>query len=679
MYQPQCQPQFPRKARCQGEVRGRGARAGGPPGGSVSAAHVSSTMLRSSGATSGASAIAGPLSGSSPTPGPTPPPPVPPGALSGEVQKKKKILPLLRGEKKAPARSSRGPPERMGVPGLWRAAQEGCAARGPPGEGGLRVLGGPGVGHRELLAQLEGRVLAVDLALWACQATGAESGQVFLRGRHIVGAEGAAVKLCMERATNLLRYGAIPIGVVEGSTPAAKAGALRLRQGKGSRGAADARGGRCEGRQNDRERFTEAARITRAMAAALAAAGIPVAQAPGESEAFCAALVEAGVADAVVTDDIDAVVYAAPAVLRSLRTHVSCPEKSGAVLVTRSGFLEALGLNGKMGGKAAREALAALASLAGHDYGLKGRQRVGPKKAAKLVHRADPEFESILLDSDGTLGCYRELRRQWHLAWTAALKFKQGGDTVGWSRPDASRLQAALREGRTGLPWSVEQCRLSLLPLLVLWDAEHRNCASPEKLKQREFDLEGIRRQSGRSGTAGVEAWMYEMRIAPARGCGRYSSVCEEVELLNSVLERSKLRHHVRMSLVSRNYPELHVQFQKESQRRSERQRRPQSRGRPSDPSQKPITDMFPKVRSMTADGQPPPLDGAKAAQRLRCVEKGLLSETYRPRSLQDAKTSTPGALIRGATVDLVTPSPSPSPPRTWNGLEVETIELSDS
>ena len=404
-----------------------------------------------------------------------------------------------------------------------------------------------------------------------------------------------------------------------------------------------------------------------------------MAQAPGESEAFCAALVEAGVADAVVTDDIDAVVYAAPAVLRSLRTHVNCPEKSGAVLVTRSGFLEALGLNGEMGGKAAREALAALASLAGHDYGLKGRQRVGPKKAAKLVHRAGPEFESILLDSDGTLGCYRELRRQWHLAWTAALKFKQDGDTVGWSRPDASRLQAALREGRTGLPWSVEQCRLTLLPLLVLWDAEHRNCASPEKLKQREFDLEGIRRQSGRSGAAGVEAWMYEMRIAPARGCGRYSSVCEEVELLNSVLERSKLRHHVRMSLVSRNYPKLHLQFQKESQRRSERQRRPQSRGRPSDPSQKPITDMFPKVRSMTAGGQPPTLDGAKAAQRLRCVERGLLSETYRPRSLQDAKTSTPDALIRGATVDLVTPSPSPSPSRTGNGLEVETIELSDS
>ena len=120
------------------------------------------------------------------------------------------------------------------------------------------MLGGPGVGHRELLAQLEGRVLAVDLALWACQATGAESGQVFLRGRHIVGAEGAAVKLCMERATNLLRYGAIPIGVVEGSTPAAKAGALRLRQGKGSRGAADARGGRTIGSASLRLRASPA-------------------------------------------------------------------------------------------------------------------------------------------------------------------------------------------------------------------------------------------------------------------------------------------------------------------------------------------------------------------------------------------------------------------------------------
>ena len=557
----------------------------------------------------------------------------------------------------------------MGVPGLWRAAQEGDAARGAPGGGGLRVLGGPGAGHRELLAQLEGRVLAVDLALWACHATGAESGEVFLRGRHIVGPEGAAVKLCLERAANLLRYGAVMIGVVEGRTPAAKAGALRRRQGKGSRRAGDAG-------ENDRERSTEAVRITRAMAAALGGAGLPVAQAPGEAEAFCAALVEAGVADTVVTDDVDACIYAAPSVLRSLHAHVSCPEKSGALLVTRRGFLEALGLNGEMRGKAAREALAALASLAGHDYCLKGRQHVGPKKAAKLVaeisgHQADPDFESILLEQDGTLGCYRELRRQWYLARREALKFKRGGDTVGWSRPDASRLQAALREGHTGLPWSVEQCRLTLLPLLVLWDAEHRNCASPEKLKQREFDLEGIRRQSGRSGAAGVQAWMYDMRIAPARGCGSYSSVCKEVELLNSVQERSKLRHLVRMSLVSRNYPELHLQFQKERQGRREGQRRPQSRGGPSD--QKSITDMFSKVRSMAA-GHPPPPDGAKAAQRLRCVERGLLSEAYRPTLRQEAKTST-----QDATVDLVTPSPSP--PRAGNrpALEVETIELSDS
>ena len=163
--------------------------------------------------------------------------------------------------------------------------------------------------------------------------------QAFIRGPHYLGAEGAAVKLCVERAAHLLRYGAEPLGVVEGRTPAAKVGTVLRRRGEtpsvSDEGWEKARAGQ----------LTEDSHITRAMAAALQAMGLLEVEAPGEAEAFCAALVEAGVADVVASDDIDACIYGAPTVLRGLHAYVNCPEKSWAVLVTRRGLLGVLGLD----------------------------------------------------------------------------------------------------------------------------------------------------------------------------------------------------------------------------------------------------------------------------------------------------------------------------------------------
>ena len=548
---------------------------------------------------------------------------------------------------------------------MWREVQAGAAEGGG---GGVRVLGGPGEGHAALLAELEGRVVAVDLALWSCHATAADPGQMFIRGRHLVGAAGAAVKLAVERATHLLRHGAVPLGVVEGITPAAKASTVCRRQGQ----APSVSGGA--------PRFTQAARITRAMASALQAMGLPVVQAPGEAEAFCAALVEAGVADCVATDDIDACIYGAPAVLRDLHAYVSCPEKSRAVLVTRGGFLEALGLDSGLEAGAARAALASLAALAGHDYHGKGRRGIGPKKAAKLVRLAAPDFEAVLSDSDGTLACYKELDRQWRGALAAAEKVKEDEVTTSWSRPDAVRLQAALRSGETGLPWGVEQCRLNLLPLLLQWDLEQGRATGGAK--HQEFALKELRRVNGRSGTAGIRPWMYEVVVCPAPRRGEISSALrDDVELLNSTQERPKLRHLVRMSLVRQHYPEIEARF--EEQRRDKTGAKRLNRERL--PGQRTISELFPRTRpprmreAEDKRKEVPGLGGVgkdarsrpdAAAARKRCVEMGLLAK-----DCLDSKRRGTAADV----IDLTGATPSPRQATSQAAGRAETIDLSDS
>ena len=552
--------------------------------------------------------------------------------------------------------------------------QAGAGAAGGGGGGGgvVRVLGGPGAGHAALLAELEGRVVAVDLALWSCHATAADSGQMFIRGRHLVGAAGAAVKLAVERATHLLRHGAVPLGVVEGITPAAKASTVCRRQGQ----VPSVSGGA--------PRITQAARITRAMASALQAMGLPVVQAPGEAEAFCAALVEVGVADCVATDDIDACIYGAPAVLRDLHAYVSCPEKSRAVLVTRGGFLEALGLDSGLEAGAARAALGSLAALVGHDYHGKGRRGIGPKKAAKLVRLAAPDFEAVLSDSDGTLACYKELGRQWRGALAAAEKVKEDEVTTSWSRPDAVRLQAALRSGETGLPWGVEQCRLNLLPLLLQWDLEQGR--APGGAKHREFALKELRRVNGRSGTAGIRPWMYEVVVCPASRRGEVSSALrDDVELLNSAHERPKLRHLVRMSLVRRHYPEIEARF--EEQRRIEKRGKkgPKlwndaplsgqrtlsevfSRTRP--PPVREAEDKRKEVPGLGEVGKDPRSRPDAAAARKRCVGMGLLAKDC----LESKRRGTAFDVI-----DLTVATPSPPQTTSQPPGRAETIDLSDS
>ncbi|MHA1697230.1 MAG: hypothetical protein ACTSWN_00155 [Promethearchaeota archaeon] len=107
--------------------------------------------------------------------------------------------------------------------------------------------------------------------------------------------------------------------------------------------------------------------------------GMPVIIAPGEGEAQCSSLVLNNTADAVVSPDIDAILYGAANVYKKVNVHhkknVACIEN-----YTLKKFLEDLGLNQRQ--------LVDLALLVGTDYN-KGIRHVGPRVALDLLLKYD--------------------------------------------------------------------------------------------------------------------------------------------------------------------------------------------------------------------------------------------------------------------------------------------------
>lgn len=120
----------------------------------------------------------------------------------------------------------------------------------------------------------------------------------------------------------------------------------------------------------------------------LSALGIPWIDAPGESDAQCAHLVQAGHAWAAVTQDWDIALFGAPRALRNL----TLSETRRPELIDLAAALQAAGLT--------REQLVDCAILIGTDYN-EGIDGVGPVKAVKLVKQAgDVEGALVKLGTD---------------------------------------------------------------------------------------------------------------------------------------------------------------------------------------------------------------------------------------------------------------------------------------
>lgn len=108
--------------------------------------------------------------------------------------------------------------------------------------------------------------------------------------------------------------------------------------------------------------------------------GIPFIEAPSEAEAYCAFMVREGMADAVATEDMDALAFGAPILLRNVNASKS--KKLPIQEYNQSQILADLGLT--------QDQFIDLCILLGCDFceGIKG---VGPKTALSLIR----EFKTI--------------------------------------------------------------------------------------------------------------------------------------------------------------------------------------------------------------------------------------------------------------------------------------------
>jgi len=116
--------------------------------------------------------------------------------------------------------------------------------------------------------------------------------------------------------------------------------------------------------------------------------GVPVVESPGEAEAQCAALAKSGKVFATATEDMDALTFQTPVLLRKM----TFANGSKAVIQTMNyqKALEGLGLN--------QDEFVDLCILLGCDYcdSIRG---VGPKTALKLIHEYH-SMEKILQNLD---------------------------------------------------------------------------------------------------------------------------------------------------------------------------------------------------------------------------------------------------------------------------------------
>jgi len=215
--------------------------------------------------------------------------------------------------------------------------------------------------QRISLNSLRGQTLAIDLAGWVVQNNSAPGLQVAVTRPHL--------RNIFFRVSTLLSLDILPVVILDGSCPELKSQtvAARNKQVWGARSGPDQVQ---SPKRQQRRQFTG---VLKDCSHLLQSLGVPCVTAPGEAEAFCAALNQAGLVDGVVSDDSDCFCYGARTVLRNFSTD----PKSFSVSAYTVDRLEAeVGLS--------RERMVVMALLLGCDYNLGGVAGVGREAVLKL-------------------------------------------------------------------------------------------------------------------------------------------------------------------------------------------------------------------------------------------------------------------------------------------------------
>jgi len=265
----------------------------------------------------------------------------------------------------------------MGIHGLMKLLSEECP---------------DAIKEHDGFAPLTGRKVAIDASmamyqfLVAVRSTGGGGPNVQLTNE--AGEVTSHVQGMFNRTIRMLEAGLKPLYVFDGKPPNMKSGELAKRIAKRAKAETDLAAAKEAGEADDVDRFSRRlVKVTRQhnedCKTLLRLMGVPVVDAPCEAEAQCAELAKAGVVWATATEDMDALTFRTPKLVRKLTFSQSSKDKSQAIIeIDCEKVLSGMGLS--------YEQFVDLCIMCGCDYcnTIKG---IGPKNALKLIR----EFKNI--------------------------------------------------------------------------------------------------------------------------------------------------------------------------------------------------------------------------------------------------------------------------------------------
>ncbi len=270
----------------------------------------------------------------------------------------------------------------MGIHGLMKLLSEECPEA---------------IKEHDGFAPLTGRKIAIDASmamyqfLVAVRSTGGGGPNVQLTNE--AGEVTSHIQGMFNRTIRMMEGGLKPLYVFDGKPPNMKSGELAKRIAKRAKAESDLAAAKEAGKAEDEDRFSRRlVKVTKQhnedCKTLLRLMGVPVVDAPCEAEAQCAELSKAGVVWATATEDMDALTFRTPKLVRKLTYSQSSKDKTQPIVeIDCEKVLSGMGLS--------YEQFVDLCILCGCDYcnTIKG---IGPKNALKLI-REFKNIESILV------------------------------------------------------------------------------------------------------------------------------------------------------------------------------------------------------------------------------------------------------------------------------------------
>ncbi|KAG2383604.1 hypothetical protein C9374_004275 [Naegleria lovaniensis] len=241
----------------------------------------------------------------------------------------------------------------------------------------------------------------------------------------------------LARTTKMLEYGIKPCYVFDGKPPELKSGELEKRREKQKEALEQFALASEEGDEEKMVMWNKrTARLTKEQSndgkKLLRLMGVPVIEAPGEAEAQCAELCRGGLVYATATEDMDALTYATPVLVRHLT--FSEARKQPLQEFSLKQVLEGLGVT--------EDQFIDICILCGCDYcdSIKG---IGPKKALSMIKKYG-NIEALLKNIEGKkftppeIFPYEEVRAIFKNPDVTPAS--EVADNMKWTEPDEEGL-----------------------------------------------------------------------------------------------------------------------------------------------------------------------------------------------------------------------------------------------